>query len=146
MPACILSSIRLFATPWTTACQAPLSMGFPRWEYWSGLPIPSPGGFPNPGIEPARPAALCWQKSLPRATREAPGWQQLFPDSLGGDGECALHGNLYPGGIQGPPLPLGIAYFLKPPISGGTATWNGQPRSSPGQHPSGPLFWNQSQA
>ena len=42
-----------FATPWTVACQAPLFMGFPRQEYWSGLPFPSPGDPPNPGIEPA---------------------------------------------------------------------------------------------
>ena len=39
-------------TPWTVACQAPLSMGFPRQEYWSGLPFPSPGDLPNPGIKP----------------------------------------------------------------------------------------------
>ena len=42
----------LFATPWTKAYQAPLSMGFSRQEYWSGLPFPSPGDLPNPGIEP----------------------------------------------------------------------------------------------
>ena len=40
------------ATPWTVACQAPLSMGFSRQEYWSGLPFPSPGDLPEPGIEP----------------------------------------------------------------------------------------------
>ena len=40
------------ATPWTVAHQAPLSMGFSRKEYWSGLPFPSPGGLPDPGIEP----------------------------------------------------------------------------------------------
>ena len=38
------------------ACQAPLSMGFSRQEYWSGLPCPPPGAFPNPGIEPVSPA------------------------------------------------------------------------------------------
>ena len=38
-----LSHVQLFVTPWTLACQAPLSMGFPRQEYWSGLPFPSPG-------------------------------------------------------------------------------------------------------
>ena len=38
-------------TPWTAACQAPLSMGFSRQEYWSGLPFPSPGNLPNPEIE-----------------------------------------------------------------------------------------------
>ena len=46
-----LSCVQLFATPWTIACQAPLSMGFFRQEYWSGLPFPPPGDLPNPGIE-----------------------------------------------------------------------------------------------
>ena len=43
-------------TPWTVAHQAPLSMGFSRQEYWSGLPCPPPGDLPNPGIEPWPPA------------------------------------------------------------------------------------------
>ena len=43
-------------TPWTVAHQAPLSMGFLRQEYWSGLPFPSSGDLPNPGIEPISPA------------------------------------------------------------------------------------------
>ena len=45
------------ATPWTAARQAPLSMGFSRQDYWSGLPFPPPGGPPNPGIEPGSPAS-----------------------------------------------------------------------------------------
>ena len=45
-----------FATPWTIARQAPLFMGFPKQEYWNGLPFPSPGGLPNPGIKPTSPA------------------------------------------------------------------------------------------
>ena len=45
----LLSHIRLFATPWTVAYQAPLSMGFSRQQYWSGLPFPSPGDLPNQG-------------------------------------------------------------------------------------------------
>ena len=45
-----------FATPWTVVYQAPLSMAFPRQEYWRGLPFPSPGGLPNPGIEPEVPS------------------------------------------------------------------------------------------
>ena len=49
---CVLSRVGLFATPWTVACQAPLSVGFPRQEYWRGLPHPPPGDFPDPGIEP----------------------------------------------------------------------------------------------
>ena len=51
-----LSCIQLCVTPWTVAHQAPLSMGFSRQEYWSGLPFPSPGDLPNPGIEPGSPA------------------------------------------------------------------------------------------
>ena len=50
-----LSCVQLFVTPWTVACQTPLSIGFSRQEYWSGLPFPSPGDLPNPGIEPASP-------------------------------------------------------------------------------------------
>ena len=49
------SCLILFATPWTVARQAPLSMGFSRQEYWSGLPCPSPGHFPDPGMEPGLP-------------------------------------------------------------------------------------------
>ena len=45
-----------FVTPWTVARQAPLSIGFSRQEYWTGLPFPSPGDLPNPGIEPTSPA------------------------------------------------------------------------------------------
>ena len=52
----MLSRVQQFATPWTAACQAPLSMGFSRQEYWSGLPFPPPGDLPNPGIEPGSPA------------------------------------------------------------------------------------------
>ena len=51
-----LSRVRLFGTPWTVAYQAPPSMGFSRQEYWSGLPFPSPGDLPDPGIEPGSPA------------------------------------------------------------------------------------------
>ena len=45
-----------FATPWTVAHQDPLSSQFPRPAYWSGLPFPSPGDLPDPGMEPASPA------------------------------------------------------------------------------------------
>ena len=51
-----LSHFGLFVTPWTVAHQAPLSMGFSRQEYWSGLPFPSPGDLRDPGIEPRFPA------------------------------------------------------------------------------------------
>ena len=52
----VLSHVRLFATPWTVAHQAPLSMGFSRQEHRSGLPFPSPGDLSNPGIKPGSPA------------------------------------------------------------------------------------------
>ena len=60
-PLCIsewvksLSRVWLFANPWTVAYQVPPSMGFSRQEYWSGLPFPSPGDLPDPGIEPGSP-------------------------------------------------------------------------------------------
>ena len=51
----LLSHVQLFATPWTVAYQAPQSMEFSRQEYWSGLPLPSPGDLPDPGIVPGSP-------------------------------------------------------------------------------------------
>ena len=60
-----------FATPWTVACQAPLSVGFFRQEYWSGLPFPSPGDCPNPVIKLTSLESWHWQvNSLPL---ESPG-------------------------------------------------------------------------
>ena len=50
-----LSHVRLFATPWIAACQAPLSMGFSRQRYWSGLPYPPPGDLLKPGIKLGSP-------------------------------------------------------------------------------------------
>ena len=51
-----LTCVGLFVTPWTVAYQAPPSTGFSRQEYWSGLPFPSPGDLPDPGIESGSPA------------------------------------------------------------------------------------------
>ena len=48
---CVLSRVQLFVTPWTIAHQAPLSVGFSKQDYWSGLPFPFPGDLPDPGIE-----------------------------------------------------------------------------------------------
>ena len=50
-----LSSVQLFVTPWTVACQVPPSMGFNMQEHWSGLPFPSPGDLLDPGIKPKSP-------------------------------------------------------------------------------------------
>ena len=51
----LLSHVRLFAAPSTVAYQDPTSMGFSKQEYWSGLPFPSPGDLPDPGIKPGSP-------------------------------------------------------------------------------------------
>ena len=63
-----LNRVGLFVIPWTVACQAPPSMGFSRQEYWSGVPFPSPGDLPDPGIEPWSP--VCQADAL---TSESPG-------------------------------------------------------------------------
>ena len=52
----VTKSCPTLSNPWTIACQAPLSMGFSRQEYWSELPFPSPGYPPNPGIKSVSPA------------------------------------------------------------------------------------------
>ena len=65
-----LSHVWLFATPWTVAYQAPPSMVFSRQEYWSGMPFPSPGDLPNPGIEPRSPALQA--DALPSEPPEQP--------------------------------------------------------------------------
>ena len=73
MHAQLLQHVQLFAVPWTEACQAPLSMGFSRQEYWSGLPCPPPGNLPNPGIKPASPVTPALQTdSLPTEPPEKP--------------------------------------------------------------------------
>ena len=71
-----LSPVRLFATPWTVAHQAPPSMGFSRQEYWSGLPFPSPWDLPDPGIEPGL------SHSRHTLTSEPPGKPQMIPRLL----------------------------------------------------------------
>ena len=76
-PACglsrLLSHVQLFSTLWTVAYQAPLSMGFSRQEYWSGLLFPSPGHLPGSGIEPTSPVSLALQAdSLPAETLGKP--------------------------------------------------------------------------
>ena len=92
--ACMLSRfirVQLFATPWTVALQAHLSMGFSKQEYWSGLPFPSPGDLPNPGI-----------KHAPLASPALAG--RFFSTSANlGSPLCAI---VSPG-FQSPTLPLG---------------------------------------
>ena len=66
----LLNHVRLFATPWTVAYQAPPSMGFARQEYWRGVPLPSPEDLPDPGIEPGSPALQA--DSLPLSHQGSP--------------------------------------------------------------------------
>ena len=63
---CPFGRVQLFVTPWTVAHQAPLSMGFSRQDYWSGMPLTPPGDLPDPGIKPVSPTPPAWQAgSLP---------------------------------------------------------------------------------
>ena len=88
LPVCVvaksLQSYRLFVTPWTVACQAPLSMGFSRLEYWSGLPFPSAGDLPGPGIKPKSPALQV--DSLPSEPPGKPSGEQAGPLLVTGKG------------------------------------------------------------
>ena len=90
------SHVQPFVTLCTVACQAPLSMGFSKQEYWSGFPCPSPGDLPDPGIKPVSLCLLHWQAgSLPLAPPGKP-FGRLHtgkclggsPSTLDGGGEC----------------------------------------------------------
>ena len=88
-----LSHVWLFETPWTITCQAPLSVGFPKWECWSVVPFPSPGDLPNPGIEHDSPALQVG--SLPSESPEQPLYgtgKDQFPRGKA-RGEMDLHFN-----------------------------------------------------
>ena len=75
------SRVRLFVTPWIVACQAPPAMGFSRQEHWSGLPFPSPGELPDPGMEPWSPTLQEERPFTAWATREA--------HEITADGDCS---------------------------------------------------------
>ena len=88
----VLSCVQPFVTPWTAACQAPLSMEFSRQEYWSGLPFPSPGDLTNPGTELPSPVSPTLQvDSLPPSRWGSPwtlntlvevSYEDMYPVSL----------------------------------------------------------------
>ena len=84
-----LSHVRLFATPWTVTYQATPSKGFSRQEYWSGVPLPSPGDLPDSGIKPRTPALNA--KSLPS---EPPGKPQLMHRNIIKDEQSASEESL----------------------------------------------------
>ena len=75
----VLSCVQLFETPWAVACQAPLSMGFSRQEYWSGLPRASPGDLPNLGIKPRIESCFAGRFFTVRNTRKA--LKEYWPDN-----------------------------------------------------------------
>ena len=93
----LLSCVQLFSTLWTVAHQAPLSMGFSRQEYWSGLPFPSPGDLPNPGIEPWSPV---WQTDALLSSHQ--GNLRIRSDQI----SCSVvSDSLWPHGLQHARLP-----------------------------------------
>ena len=99
-----LSRVPLFATPRTVAHQASPSMGFSRQEYWSGLPFPSPGDLPDPGIEPGSQnvTKLSRKKKSQKKRsleRDSPGVS--LPKATGQKGACSLPPSLSPRGFGG---------------------------------------------
>ena len=76
MKALVFSCVQLFATPWTVARQALLSMEFSRQEYWSILPFTSPGDLPNPGIKPRSPSLQA--DSLPAGPQGKPVFNYIY--------------------------------------------------------------------
>ena len=88
--AWVLSCVQLFVSPWTVTCQAPLSVGFSRQEYCSGLPCPPPGDLPNPGIEPVSlmspaltggffPTSATWEAPLESWDNVCSSWYSQHP-------------------------------------------------------------------
>ena len=74
----LLSHVRLFATPWPVACQAPLCMGFPRQEYWNGLPFLTPGDIPDPELNPNLLHLLHWHAVFTTALPGKPLYTKLL--------------------------------------------------------------------
>ena len=82
----LLTHVGLFVTPWTVALQTSLSLKFPRQAYWSGLPFPSPGDLPDPGIESMSPVSPALQAdSLPLSHPRSPYYNVI------GKSQCSLY-------------------------------------------------------
>ena len=75
---CVLSHIWLLATPWTVTHQTPMSMGFSRKEYWSGLPCPALGDLPDPATEPMSPACPALQADSLPLSQWGKAWYHLY--------------------------------------------------------------------
>ena len=118
------SHVRLFAAPWTIACQAPPSMDFSRQEYWNGLPFPSPGDLPDPGIEPESPAL---RQTLYHLSHQGTSpWNS--PGQNTGVGSLSFLQGIFPTQGSNPGL-LHCRWILYQPNHKGTSPWN-----SPGQN------------
>ena len=104
----LLSRVRLFATLWTVARQASPSMGFSRQEYWSGLPFPSPGDLPDPGVEPGSPVleadALTSEPSFSQTVGRPTAAPSRLPGSAGPVGVARRAPPAVPGTGLGRPL------------------------------------------
>ena len=80
------SSVQLSGTPWTAAYQAPLSMGFSRQEYWSGVPLPSPYGLQTPDLSSLSPQLLsCWSSLVAQLVKNPPAMRETWVWSLGSE-------------------------------------------------------------
>ena len=111
----VAKSCLTLVTPWTVACQASLSMRFTRQEYWSGLPLPSPGDLPDPGIEPWSPTLQA--DSLPTELWGKPGgahnpWHLIFLEQLR---------NLYLWSLTNPSFSQPIHFLLQ--VNGYRCLW-----------------------
>ena len=103
-----LSSVQLFVTPWTVACQVPPSMGFNMQEHWSGLPFPSPGDLPDPGIKPRFPCDMFLNFSL--KVKEKVAWLYL---TLWDPMDCSLPGSSIHGIFQARTLEWVAIFFSR---------------------------------
>ena len=129
-----LSHIWLFVTPWTVAHQVPLSMGFPRQEYWRGLPVPSPGDLSDSGIKPLTPA-LAGRFCI---TLSHPGSPWIWLRSVQFS-RSVMSNSLWPHGLRHTSLPV---HHQLPKITQTHVHWVGdaiQP-SHPLSSPSPPTF------
>ena len=106
-----------FATPWTVACQAPLSIGFHREEHWIGLPFPPPGDLPNPGIKPASPVSK-WILGKPQ-------WIPIIMIKL-----TVLSAGYLSWPIPAPQDVCGFSIFTSPRLSGPWSYMNCPPDGS----------------
>ena len=115
----LLSRVWLFATPWTAAHQAPLSIEFPRQEHWSGLPFPSPWDLPNPGIKPTLSALAdrFFTTEPPGKPSTGSGTKQNLNSSLSSSIQLGCKEELEAGQLSVCLSPYGLSMWLTWPFS-----------------------------